>query len=228
VPGVVPRHKWPRLGMFWRGREVFPLEAYNARAVNTAGPFIAIGNPRSRVPQIGPIPVLCGETERKQVVRQFLTHAQGVVILRPGTSEPTQWEAQTALEVLPPQRLFILYSFPSVADTDLGKMSNAVKNVLSLHDFAKKCLPGELPLDIPEESVLSFSTDGTVFVKAATGRRSKLPFANPVGNALFKSLDAAGLVNRRPLLPCVVRGFLVSISFIVGAIILYRLANRPL
>ena len=79
-----------------------------ARAMSKIGPFVAIGEPGERLPQLGAIRVYVHDgAQWKETVTLLMRHS-ALVVLRAGFSPGFWWEAELAWRTLEPQRLVVL------------------------------------------------------------------------------------------------------------------------
>jgi hypothetical protein len=93
----------------------FALSSYSeeeqlARAMSKIGPFVAIGRPGERLPQVGAIRLYVTNPEWQEMVTRLMSEA-ALVVLRAGFSRGFWWEAQLALRTLEPQKLVVLVPF---------------------------------------------------------------------------------------------------------------------
>jgi uncharacterized membrane protein len=187
-----------------------PLVSYVARAARAVGPFIEIGNSKEGVPQLGVTPIYCGDDEWQEIVRNLMIYSQAIVVTPPGKSENTLWEMETALAVVPIEKLFLLYGTPgsnSVED---------VENVIGVRDFAREKLRVGIPIDFTGPGVLGFFLPDR---RPLLCRTKEGPFGDEVANSLYLAFAKAGMVSKRPSLLDA-----ATLRFILGVILAVILA----
>jgi hypothetical protein len=95
---------WPLLKFGY-----FTDEEQLATVMNELGPFVAIGDPRESLPDLGAARIYVRDGQWQQRVEDLLSNA-GLVILRAGTSEGFWWEFQKVRAFVRPERLLLLIS----------------------------------------------------------------------------------------------------------------------
>lgn len=81
-----------------------------AEAMNEIGPFVAIGKPGEKLPQLGAAREYVANSEWQSRISSLLPQAR-LVLLRAGDSEGFWWEAATVTEKLPPEKIVFLLPF---------------------------------------------------------------------------------------------------------------------
>jgi hypothetical protein len=81
-----------------------------AGVMKEIGPFIAIGNPREKLPELGAARAYVGDNEWQRTVSILISHAQ-LVVLRPGTTPGFMWEVETVAKSVKPERLLFLIPY---------------------------------------------------------------------------------------------------------------------
>ncbi len=81
-----------------------------AYVMNGIGPFIAIGNPRDELPDLGAARVYLGDNEWQRTVSVLTSHAQ-LVVLRAGGTPGFWWEVERVSKKVKPERLLFLIPF---------------------------------------------------------------------------------------------------------------------
>ena len=71
------------------------------------GPFIAIGKPGEKLPELGAARTYVNDDEWQDVIAQEMAQA-ALVVLRMGETEGLSWEVRTATERVKPKRLVLL------------------------------------------------------------------------------------------------------------------------
>ena len=87
-------------------------EEQYAKIFNRIGPFVAIGDPRDGLPDLGAARIYVGDGDWKTKVSEFLAKAQ-LVVLRVSWTEGLLWELRSAVDRLDPKRLLLLIPGPS-------------------------------------------------------------------------------------------------------------------
>ena len=118
-----------------------------AKVLNRIGPFLAIGDPREGLPDLGATRLYVGDGDWKKNVEALLAAAQ-LVVLRLSATEGLLWELQVALTRLEPNRLLVL--------VPLGRNRYEALRVL-----ANKWLPKPLP-DLPKQRTMIGTLQGIV------------------------------------------------------------------
>jgi tetratricopeptide (TPR) repeat protein len=81
-----------------------------AQVLNEIGPFIALGRPTERLPQVGAARIYVSHDEWQDRVTQLMSQAR-LVVLRAGTTAGLWWEVKTAVEVAGPEKLLFVMPF---------------------------------------------------------------------------------------------------------------------
>jgi len=100
--GVV--NSWPLLKFGY-----FTDEEQLATVMNELGPFVAIGDPREALPDLGADRIYVREGDWQKRVQELLRDAC-LVVLRAGTTENFWWEFQTVKVHVAPERVLLLVS----------------------------------------------------------------------------------------------------------------------
>lgn len=91
-------------GMVYPG----PTEEQQLDAImNQIGPFIAIGDPNEKLPQLGAARTYVSGAEWKDRVLAWVLRAK-LVVLRAGTTEGFWWEVETVVKNVKPERIIFL------------------------------------------------------------------------------------------------------------------------
>ena len=81
-----------------------------AEALRDVGPFVAIGKPGEKLPELGAARMYVQDSEWQDVVRSLMARA-ALVVLRAGKSDGLRWEIRTAAEMVRPERIVLLLPF---------------------------------------------------------------------------------------------------------------------
>jgi hypothetical protein len=81
-----------------------------AEALKDVGPFIAIGRPGEKLPQLGASRMYLPDSEWRGKVSDLMSRAS-LVVLRAGKSDGLLWEVQTAAKSVRPEKLLILLPY---------------------------------------------------------------------------------------------------------------------
>jgi hypothetical protein len=103
----------------FRFRPPFVQHRYEASLTDTLrqlGPVVCIGKPGEVYPEIGAARVYVSEDNWQDVVKYFLAHSAAVVFTV-GRTKSLWWEINTALSIVPPERL--LFFFPHAEKREL-------------------------------------------------------------------------------------------------------------
>ena len=108
VAGIPPSALVPRL--FWRRKR---LEEAIGAVLTRAGPFVAIGKPGEKLPQMGAHRLYVADSQWQELVKSYIARSQ-LIILIAGTTVWVQWElANTVAQGRVGQLLIV---FPRIAD----------------------------------------------------------------------------------------------------------------
>jgi len=78
-------------------------------AFSATGPFITIGKPGEKLPELGAALTYVGDDQWQDVIAQEMARA-ALVVLRVGETEGLSWEVRTATQQVKPERLVLLIS----------------------------------------------------------------------------------------------------------------------
>ena len=81
-----------------------------ARVMNQIGPFVAVGKPGERLPEIGAARMYLKNEEWQARVLELMEKAQ-LVVLRAGRTEGLWWEVATAAKTVKPEKLVFLLPY---------------------------------------------------------------------------------------------------------------------
>jgi len=90
----------------WRGGE----EEQIAKAMNEIGPFVAIGKPNEKLPELGAARTYQKNEDWHEWVKSMMTRSQ-LVIFRAGATEGFWWEVSQAALLVKPERMAFLLPF---------------------------------------------------------------------------------------------------------------------
>jgi len=78
-----------------------------ARVLNRIGPFVAIGDPKDSLPDLGAARLYVGSDQWKERVIELLARAS-LVVMRVATTEAVRWELQQVVSRLSPEQLVLV------------------------------------------------------------------------------------------------------------------------
>jgi hypothetical protein len=110
VAGIPPNALMQRL--LWRRKR---LEETIGAELTRAGPFVAIGKPGERLPQLGAHRLYVGDADWQQVVTSYITRAEPIILIA-GTTTWVQWELSNIAALGRLNRLLIV--FPRSTDAE--------------------------------------------------------------------------------------------------------------
>lgn len=110
-------------------------EEQYARVLNRIGPFIAIGDPREGLPDLGATRIYVGDGDWRQRVEALLDRAR-LVVLRLSATEGLLWELRTVIARNDPGKLLVLVPGPPEQYPMLRQLAN---------DWLPEPLPPTLP-----------------------------------------------------------------------------------
>ena len=126
------------------------------------GPYVAIGKPREKLPEVGAARMYVGDDDWQTRVTELSTRAR-LVIVRAGSTNGLQWEVERLVALVPPTKVLVL--LPADAD-----------QYLRFCEWANKALPVPLAREMPDGRFLVFDEHWT-------------PRVLPVKPTLTKSLE---------------------------------------
>jgi hypothetical protein len=104
VAGIPPNALIPRL--LWRRKR---LEETIGAELTRAGPFVAIGKPGERLPQIGAHRLYVGDADWQNVVTSYIARAEPIILIA-GKTTWVQWELANIVALGRMNRLLIVFS----------------------------------------------------------------------------------------------------------------------
>ncbi len=81
-----------------------------AEALRDVGPFVAVGKPGEKLPELGAARMYLQDSEWKDKVHDLMSRAS-LVVLRAGRTDGLWWEVQTAAAIVKPERLVLLLPY---------------------------------------------------------------------------------------------------------------------
>jgi hypothetical protein len=197
-----------------------------AGVLGEIGRFIAIGNPREQLPQLGATRMYVDDAEWKHRVRDLMSEAR-IILFRAGAgSDGFWWEVETAVQLVKPERL--LFLVPS--DEREWEVFRHV---------AQRYMPSQLPLcsgkkpllwELSSKGLIYFEPDWTpryVPLTSKAGRGDLLsPYAPAFGKALRPALEQLNCAWVQPptqwTTVIVLAGFLAAV---VAGIVIWALLH---
>jgi len=123
VAGIPPNMFIPRL--FRRRKR---LEEMIGQQLTSAGPFVAIGKPGERLPQLGASRLYVGDTEWQAVVESYIAQSELIIVIA-GKTHWVQWELAN---VIRQDRLAgLLIVFPRITEADRNERWHNLKPAFS-------------------------------------------------------------------------------------------------
>lgn len=135
-------------------RDMRTPEEILTRALETAGPFVAIGKPGERLPLLGATRIYLPAGSWQEGVRHLMRVAQ-LVVIQPDISSGLLWETEAARGTVRPERLLIsLLAW--------GRQDALTRRRLyeTFRRNAGDLLPGPLPPELGRASFVMFGEDG--------------------------------------------------------------------
>jgi hypothetical protein len=121
VAGIPPNALFPRL--FWRPKR---LEETIGEELTRAGPFVAIGKPGERLPQIGAHRLYVADSQWQELVKSYIARSQWIILIA-GKTMWVQWELADIVAQRRVGQLLIV--FPRIADKDRAERWENLKPV---------------------------------------------------------------------------------------------------
>jgi hypothetical protein len=95
-----------RLRIAARERFERTYEERLARALNKAGPFVAVGDPTERLPLLGAARVYADDSQWVETVDD-LTARAGMIVIHAGESRGVAWEVRHVIDLDDPERVIL-------------------------------------------------------------------------------------------------------------------------
>ena len=142
----------------WFGKQIIrnKEEHVLAEMFETLGPFIAIGNPKEWLPNIGAARLYVDNSQWQDEVIQLMEQS-GLVLLRVGNTSGFQWEIHQVLQHVKPEHILFYFS-QHLDEASLKASYDLVKGII------KQELGKTLPEAITNERVLYFDPNGDPIV----------------------------------------------------------------
>lgn len=149
-----------------------------AKAVRSLGPFVCVGRPNERTPELGAARMYLDDETWKEEVTKLIKKAS-LVLLHIGEGKGILWEFQLVLNVVKPQRL-ILCVAPSFIQDQLKSTCNQPEygSYESFYKMTSELFPVPLPKEVRNALFICFDNKW-----------------NPTLIEPAKSFDAKSLVN---------------------------------
>ena len=153
---------------------------------NGVGPFVALGRPGERLPQIGAARLYVPNDKWKLVVRQLCQRARLVIVEIGDVTSGLRWELENLSKFVSPERLLIYR--PVTVFQDESKLA------ASYRDFTESFspfFPKSLPAEIGDSRCIVFGADWGPSLVGAWSRtiRSDLAMLNDEHGLLLKPAD---------------------------------------
>jgi hypothetical protein len=81
-----------------------------AEVMNEIGPFVGIGRPGSKLPDLGAARMYVAESEWKTTVKDLVSRSR-LIVFRLGNTPGFWWEIQTVVGMLPPEKILFLLPY---------------------------------------------------------------------------------------------------------------------
>jgi hypothetical protein len=81
-----------------------------AQVMKDFGPFIAIGKPGEKLPQVGAARMYLEDAEWRDKVQELMSRAN-LVVLRAGSTDGLWWEVETAAKIVSPEKILFLLPY---------------------------------------------------------------------------------------------------------------------
>jgi hypothetical protein len=156
-----------------------------ARALRNVGPFVAIGDPTERMPQLGAARLYAADADWQRKIDE-LTDRAGVVVLHAGESDGLAWEVDHVVADEAPERVIV--SLPVTLQR--GKPSRQER----YDEFRRRfgdVFPRPLPATIGENQFLYFDADWAPHLFGARGGAP--PAAEPGSSGAQRALALSRL-----------------------------------
>lgn len=102
---------YPGRGALWTFVSAIATEEEQlAQVMKDFGPFIAIGKPGEKLPELGAARMYLEDSEWRDKVRELMSRAN-LVVLRAGTTDGLWWEVETAAKIVSPEKILFLLPY---------------------------------------------------------------------------------------------------------------------
>src|SRR5262245_3652187 len=175
VAGISPNALIPRL--FWRRKR---LEETIGEQLTGAGPFVAIGRPGERLPQLGASRLYLDDSDWQAIVEAFIARSD-LIIMIAGKTQWIQWELANVLKL---DRLAaLLIVFPRITEADRNERWQNLKAA-----FADSSWSAAMEsVDIARALAVFIAADsGIVMVKSRNANQSDYEAALRVATYLMR------------------------------------------
>jgi hypothetical protein len=156
------------------------LEETIGEQLTGAGPFVAIGRPGERLPQLGASRLYLGDSEWQAVVESYIARSDLIIIIA-GTTHWIRWELATVLKQDRIARLLIV--FPRITEADRNERWQNLKAAFGDSSWSA-AMEG---VDIARALAVFISVDrGIVVVKSRKANQSDYETALRVATYLMR------------------------------------------
>jgi hypothetical protein len=173
LAGIPPNALVPRL--LWRRKR---LEEAIGAELTRAGPFVAIGKPGERLPQIGAHRLYVGDADWQTVVTSYITRAEPIILIA-GKTTWVQWELANIVALARMNRLLIV--FPRSADAERAARWENLKPALADTPWSAAAAA----LDITDALAIFVRSKGLVVIRSRSAHESDYEAALRVATFLM-------------------------------------------
>lgn len=197
-----------------------------AKVFSRIGPFIAIGNPDEKLPELGASRMYVSHENWQTEVHKLMAEAQ-LIVLRAGVSEGFLWELQSITKVCDPKRAVLYLPFLPIPAHQKKKKNPPEDPYQEFRSKANARLPHPLPEERGTARFITFQDDWTP--QALEGRSGPRAEISVTGSqALAKQRELIPVferlgINTKPFQRSILRSLLrilLATVVIVGGLIL--------
>jgi hypothetical protein len=180
-----------------------------SRVMSQIGPFIAIGIPGEKLPELGAARLYVNHDSWREKVSEILSHAKLVVFrigetnaeltfLRVTSTQGLWWEIQKAKEILRPEQMLFLFAFSNGGEYDGFRRTIEKYFPIPLPKFPRpglfnKHYKGRI------NALAYFDGNGTPHIEALRGKKRRTGLAMELERRLKPVASRLGLHWRRPI-----------------------------
>jgi len=146
--GFIEKGAWRQIAILTRFLDTY--EQYIGFAFREIGPFVAIGNPTERLPQLGAIRIYVGQEGDWQQVVSTLASKAGYVLLQIGHSDGLMWEVHYIANQVRPEQLILSLPNPRIRVGRLSGPKKRERNRQEIYQAFRSKTKDFFPSPLPE------------------------------------------------------------------------------
>ena len=206
---------------------MFGLPSSNAeqivgRIMCRIGPFVAIGKPGERMPELGAARLYVGNDEWQARISEMLEVAS-LVLLRVGSTEGFWWEVKRVVEQVSPERVLFLVNWPAGTSPAIDEAKYQ-----AFKERADTLLPHPVPAELNNHCFLAFDDQWQPMLLGSVRKMWQAGYYNKedfIATDLRPVLKRYGLRVRHPMIVSRTIVWLCIILLAAGAIFIVMVNN---